>query len=123
MRLNLRLFGIAAMDDKDFFADMSRSECLVVSRCLLTSISGHNTHSLSAFLLLTLHCVRDLYKDNDNTNLYASLLLTPLAWKVFVFGDNREVVNYYFMNIFLSCPLPNQTTTNFSAKKNLKMGL
>ena len=100
MRLNLRLFGIAAMEDKDFFADMSRSECLVVSRCLLTSISGHNTHSLSAFLLLTLHCVRDLYKDNDNTNLYASLLLTPLAWKVFVFGDNREVVNYYFVNIF-----------------------
>ena len=101
MRLNLRLFGIAAMDDKDFFADMSRSECLVVSRCLLTSISGHNTHPLSAFLLLTLHCVRDLYKDNDNTNPYASLMLTPLAWKVFVFGDNREVVNYYFMNIFL----------------------
>ena len=79
---------------------MSRSECLVVSRCLLTSISGHNTHSLSAFLLLTLHCVRDLYKDNDNTNPYVSPMLTPLAWKVFVFGDNREVVNYYFVNIF-----------------------
>ena len=78
---------------------MSRSEFLVVSRCLLTSISGHNTHSLSAFLLLTLHCVRDLYKDNDNINPYASLLLTPLAWKVFMFGDNREVVIYYFMDI------------------------
>ena len=77
---------------------MSRSECLVVSRCLLTSISGHNSHLLSAFLLLLF--TRDLYKDNDNTNLYASLLLTPLAWKVFVFGDNREVVNYYFVNIF-----------------------